>query len=1184
MIVGCCPNQCYQHYRRREDELPLYENVTRRVQFNGTNPATVVEPYERPFDHTADVGSCTPAAIACPGSPTDTRNCGYPYWNTCQADGLDTSHRVTRGNFYNDFRLVSPASNASFSACYKSGFKNLFSKKEWHGRPGYQDTDQTNIHGANPDHFAWCGYCPVQDFKPDAPTTMYRTMGGSPGEALLAAVGTDNVADGDTVTCGGVTYTFRTSLTGHTSTDTTVDVMIGADILTSISNFIDAVNGVAIDVKTGRPVLTDDATYRNPLYVAAAATSGGLPAARITPKSDASSDSLSKTSSVLTDWSMASNPYARAHYEETFMMDDGHGGSFAVTYHGDAAASASVDRHTGELSGHAEQSCDDSAGGPFSITPGYYAAMAMSQFEAGANNNVGSVYQFFTDNVTRIRGSVGSDALNVDPDVKTGSGNTWTLQWHKPHDDDYWPDALIHEIGIVGGTFAYKDDYGPVMTGPTTSEWDQIGHYELSYSETHYHCSFWGQGETVGFNGTVSGYCEVELSDPYTYSNLCGDVDTLRQVWDLGDDVKYPFRTDGNTTYGPLATYDETYNALVLPPPCASSLIFPSVMSCDTVAPGYYSGQIVGAPHDKYGARFWDDRFELWRVSVDDGAGCTGAGTIYLEGYGSFSSLGSGSLVNLRGVPVVGIPWSATQWTNALESDPTSPSRVWTAGQHMHMEPGGHTLYASDWVEIKNHRPAINWARPCGKDRWALQPRQSWCIRSISSGTITFESGDTHTIADSDLVAVYGTGICHLHQTGADTATIIDTVATQALLDAQGASPWYGASSPMAMIVRWPTTPAICSTLKIQSITTASPAVCTVLGKTFLITGDSVVVAGVDGLNATWTVLIADDAHPENVTLVGSDYTDTYAGGGTMSSPGQCAASWDTEKSKWSFVLHKFTTNSRDIGEYDRLTDLKARFIDGTYVDCTFSGGLPCDGGSVSVPDMDPRTNQWSHGMNRNIISAVHDEHTSDFNACCPPIIAMVRSASDHHFPKSARVYEFPASAFVCDRQYGSWQASFVESEMTDPLWSPPSCPCMHYTGTDVIPADVYECDPHVTWVPDDGGCHTDVDPVYDPDSGWTWGAGYYPADHLVEAVNAKPSGAKALPSDVKLACATQTQANQTTLPAGLRVCNYWPAGFQGQRPWGLWNAEETCVCSGRRFSAYYVTDGVVCVTSEIDV
>lgn len=171
---------CFQHWRSSEAHVQRYENTTRVVNWRCPTEypgaSTTIPPYERPEDG----ANCSGAA---------------PLWGS--EDWCNTAHTkppcglwsraefaaaCASGETRMDTNCYSAASGESvnLARCQKVGFKNVQSRKFWHGMFGYQSSDNAFCtHGATPSQTKYLGLSRLLHME--STYERWTDAGGDPG-------------------------------------------------------------------------------------------------------------------------------------------------------------------------------------------------------------------------------------------------------------------------------------------------------------------------------------------------------------------------------------------------------------------------------------------------------------------------------------------------------------------------------------------------------------------------------------------------------------------------------------------------------------------------------------------------------------------------------------------------------------------------------------------------------------------------------------------------------------------------------------------------------------------------------------------------------------------------------------------------------------------------------------------
>ena len=299
------------------------------------------------------------------------------------------------------------------------------------------------------------------------------------------------------------------------------------------------------------------------------------------------------------------------------------------------------------------------------------------------------------------------------------------------------------------------------------------------------------------YNGSVT------LSDEYTAAGLQGDLDTLLSNWNMVDDNIYPPRIDGYGNVAPMLTYDEVeptqptsapVSCLIddyrnpiadvngnspftfassagqkgppindingYPPfaPCWTASYdvpigwiptwdktqsFDSRIKCfsfagtgnNTTAAAtaivtLHDGSIIGKPNitgSMNRINNWNPYHEVWDY---DACSITyGSPYWYIKGYGE---LNTGQY---------GIPLTSTQWTNKYDAQYFP---FYAANFNV-----GYMGYKQKWAEVKQVWPSWDFNRPYGQDRYTIDETAVSCDTDFTTtigDAILYTFNDGHTI------------------------------------------------------------------------------------------------------------------------------------------------------------------------------------------------------------------------------------------------------------------------------------------------------------------------------------------------------------------------------------------------------------------------------------------------------
>lgn len=223
----------------------------------------------------------------------------------------------------------------------------------------------------------------------------------------------------------------------------------------------------------------------------------------------------------------------------------------------------------------------------------------------------------------------------------------------------------------------------------------------------------------------------MTLSNTYLFTTVVEEIYGLLALWDLTDDVVYPWRTDTSCSSVPMVQYGES-SAAKTPdvgwqcgtwPPSGCSWQDPDDVDLADGMP-QYDGDIYGAPlpggYTSGGANN-NGSFYAFRMVV---------GGQY--GHWAPSKSGPGETSGY-------LPDTMTWWNY----DTAMPD-----GAFFWHNNG--TVTAQKWAVIKDSMPSINFFRPCGADRDTVGFEDAWPICGHIAISGSEESGGTVTVTLSE--------------------------------------------------------------------------------------------------------------------------------------------------------------------------------------------------------------------------------------------------------------------------------------------------------------------------------------------------------------------------------------------------------------------------------------------------
>lgn len=471
----------------------------------------------------------------------------------------------------------------------------------------------------------------------------------------------------------------------------------------------------------------------------------------------------------------------------------------------------------------------------------------------------------------------------------------------------------------------------------------------------------------------------IELSEPYTETDLQEDIKTLLAYWPMDDDHLYPWRTDSYLSVAPLVTYRE--RAWV-----TTDSELPIWQNDPDWVDGNaenYDGEVMGAPLPA-----GHDRHFSWEHTTHE-ADLTGiSATTYVKYYGAWTRPPGGGL-HIDPTDEVQ-PANATAWTDQKEARDLWPQ------SYVNFDEQTQTAYAQKHAEILIQLQSQNFARPCGLDRFTPDWSTKVCVTDWTETTITV-AALTPSFSIDDLVIFANEGVAAIYKiTGVDGTGYVYTV--EKIQDKP--TPETPADSIYLAKMRWPNAPATCGKNPIATASATDPCVITLAETHCLKTGDTI-FAEVDGTPEEFTITVSGS----NITL--DDYNGT-----TLPLPSGYA--WDARagayplywladaRRKFTFAVATWARNYRDVAE-----------VPGT------------------------RANQATWGMPETVAEQAFEFGCLPFNLCNPLVVCVSPNAEE--FPAGI-TYPFPTAC--TDQRYGAlWQAE-IQQRMFDRVWQVPPAPC----------------------------------------------------------------------------------------------------------------------------------------------
>lgn len=710
----------------------------------------------------------------------------------------------------------------------------------------------------------------------------------------------------------------------------------------------------------------------------------------------------------------------------------------------------------------------------------------------------------------------------------TASGTTFKLMSGSYTIDPilgiYAPDTVLEEIkvDVAGGSFSRKvyslfqnPPFG--MGGAATvfliySETCTISNTSMTYGYDRYFGST-GLEEPWDEHGTGT----LSLTVPYTAVDCCADFAALLNAYDLSD-TTLGWRGDEYLASAPLCVYDElgpTSPTLLCGAPSGSTAsgsgptmddysqpqngdgtwpqrawIDPENYVWTSPAGGFvgvpdvggnnvlntpmYGGTVLSHTPGGSDRHFWFDYVELTRVS-------TGS---------SFDW----EAVTHGGQSPAYLPASTVRWQNKMQAqyDSAATSSHGNFPQAWIRQIAG-VLMGGKYVEAKGLWRSVNFLRPYGADRWAVDQPTLCCITAGTGagGSLTvtptnnaIAPGSAGGLAFGDHVMIGGDGIYiigAITSLGGGSYTLAVTAHTSAI--ATGTD----IGAPYVGRLRFPTAPPF-GLEPVTAAVAAGTTTLTFVNSQAFWTGLTTVSVDLYAAttNASGVVVPAASALASNVTLAIVDamhgtITGSY-GTAVYVVPHGLKPEWDDDGTKGSVI----------------------------FLDWTFNQRAAAPGYTGSVPT-------WYAGI-AGCLSCSVTPVSIKFLPCCPSVVGWVPATSGSPVESfTNQNLQIMPSSLAFDDYFGAYWQGTVYPTMVDPFWQPPFAP---------------DCTNTIAWTEDDGSGQVDAGSQK-----------YYAHRPLVEALSARPTNggwsgtdtAPALPSGVSLTF--DPGANTFAPPA-------WPNGI----------------------------------------
>ncbi len=822
------------------------------------------------------------------------------------------------------------------------------------------------------------------------------------------------------------------------------------------------------------------------------------------------------------------------HDEHNFDRDTGFSTS---TLHSFANQAVHVDRYSGEL---IVDSCASGSDDPF--VPGDFAKEIFDAMAKAANGNI-----FFDIHENFCTMATGYFIAYGLPQI-SGDGNAWTLTWETTDGCGDTFTVAILTVDLAAGTLRNEGwCVSPYEGGPCTifkctdQSWLYSGaSFSVTFSSTYKSESAYGDQST-----TIEG----SLATPYTSQQAYQDAIDLLNKFPMDDDVIYPWKTDSDVLRGPLVHYDETFDKPALG------------VSCDPFdsTVGSFTGKILGLPLKGGYEQFWNQRFENWMNCVGP---CDGGGSglfWFINTYGNWNTVD------------IGIP-GCTDWLNRRDADDMFVGSF--VGMNFRFTNPACTdrvkifddvIWVSKYAEVQVPRPSYNYARPCFRDRFAVNILTSSCVQSFDLMSKQFTLLDTTNFNAGDTILLCGVGPATLN--GLWRIGSIDSMTQLTLGQAVYTSSVNGGSiftssfdcgTGIIVEARFPNCPGICGRDYVTS-NQNSPITCSLEDDTTLFNGDTVLVT-FDNNNVIQATVIVLDA---NVVVL-KDIPSGSAVPLFLACPHTPDPKWADDSSKGDFIAYEIRyDNLRPLGEYNRM--LQQNTINNPVDSFDCSGLRPCP--PASRPPLPPQPGQyqvtWSVAASVSALNCTQSCLAE--NPCSPSVIAILPPGAPEKFP-GGKIFTMP-STFQGDSVYGNLWRMVIRQTDVSPIWTPDLCACQGDSFGANLPPLFCDEDPQAQ-------CFQDTEVQ-----------GYYAYHDLVEARCAPPDDAPALPPGVYIGCLPLDKINIPTQPQG-NICYPTLAGEipDWSIPWVIFDNQETCICNSGRFANRYLEDTFANCEEEVGI
>jgi hypothetical protein len=817
-------------------------------------------------------------------------------------------------------------------------------------------------------------------------------------------------------------------------------------------------------------------------------------------------------------------------------------------------------------------------------------------------HNVGDWYCDGQSGVAQqIYNAGGFEATGLD-----SNGQFFSVTWPVVGSEDNW--------SCKGSVQCY---YNPSNDGVT---WVVLGTTQISinFQRTNTSASYgysWTVCDYVYHSiVTCSGSVNATLSNPYTAAQCYDDFLAALAAWDMSDLTLASFRTDEALAFAPLCIYDEVGPTA----PNLVWLFTMDNLNLGMITDpnGNAPGSTVNTPgqHDGSGRAPGDPLFTvpvpylttfpqipwvdpnnyIWKYpngSYSQPTGFNGGATL-------LAPMRTGTIIShtlpgcdrhfwynylkMQREPTVVDGGDTFEWfadTHGDYSQPPLPpvAMRWMNNQEAQYDgsafinnatpaPGnypqafltqqGGVIKGAKFVQASQNWPAVNFGRPCGPDKYAVDQTTVCCINATGASQFTVKAtgnaippGSAGGLAVNDFVIAEGKGvykITGIAATGADGGGDPQWVISVAMLDTLPTGYTMGEDTDGGTHLgrlRWPNAPGICGRAAITTTYAAGVVTITPAGALPYLR-----------LGAAGSSILVDIYDAEmNLLVSGAAVNRVSDSSYTLPSAALPTAAWMTGHGV-NYAL--YSSASQKTGVHLEWTFNQRAAQSGYTTPPAWYGGIGgCLACAVTQFNYSSGACPAAIGIVPYSVQAPADTSNDQPNQTSqPPADGPVEN-----FPNQ-ELFAFPA-VFPFDDLFGAFWQSAVTLTMPDPFYQQPFKPDCDVTA---------DSPDSVNWQGDDGSCQADSETV--TDGGATVYTRVYPHRPLVEALATVPAGAT-LPAGVTL---LYDPAHNLIAPP------YYPTGIpigdasgnyaSIETDWGFAQTACACIAGGGRFAAFYST------------